>query len=134
MICPECGSEYRDGFYKCSDCEVPLVEAPSSTPVEAPFSAPDPSEPRFADRKLVTILDIVDPAIVPIAKSLLEDADIPYLMKGEGLQGLFGLGQIGMGFNPISGPVELQVQEERREEALDLLSQLDSCEILDDES
>ena len=26
MVCPKCGAEYRDGFTKCSDCE--LVAAP----------------------------------------------------------------------------------------------------------
>lgn len=26
MICPKCGSEYREGFTRCADCEVALVE------------------------------------------------------------------------------------------------------------
>lgn len=25
MICPKCKAEYREGFYVCSDCELPLV-------------------------------------------------------------------------------------------------------------
>lgn len=25
MICPKCNTEYRDGFYACADCSVPLV-------------------------------------------------------------------------------------------------------------
>ena len=30
MFCPQCKSEYREGFYTCVDCEVPLVhELPS---------------------------------------------------------------------------------------------------------
>ena len=26
MYCPECRAEYRPGFTRCSDCDVPLVE------------------------------------------------------------------------------------------------------------
>jgi hypothetical protein len=27
MFCPECNAEYREGFARCSDCDVPLVDA-----------------------------------------------------------------------------------------------------------
>jgi hypothetical protein len=26
MYCPQCGSEYREGFTTCADCQIPLVE------------------------------------------------------------------------------------------------------------
>lgn len=26
MICPNCNTEYTDGFYTCADCSVPLIE------------------------------------------------------------------------------------------------------------
>ena len=43
------------------------------------------------------------------ANRLLDGAEIPYFAKGEQLQNLFGVGQVGTGFNPIVGPVELLV-------------------------
>ena len=34
MFCPKCGAEYRKGFSKCSDCDIPLVDQlPTDRPV-----------------------------------------------------------------------------------------------------
>ena len=32
MYCPQCGAEYRPGFTRCADCEVPLVAAKPPAP------------------------------------------------------------------------------------------------------
>ena len=29
MICPKCKAEYRQGFYTCADCSIPLVVKPA---------------------------------------------------------------------------------------------------------
>ena len=26
MFCPQCRAEYRQGFFRCSDCDIPLVD------------------------------------------------------------------------------------------------------------
>jgi len=26
MFCPQCQAEYREGFFRCSDCDIPLVD------------------------------------------------------------------------------------------------------------
>jgi hypothetical protein len=31
MICPQCQSEYREGFTACSTCEIPLVLSPENS-------------------------------------------------------------------------------------------------------
>ena len=68
----------------------------------------------------VTVLATGDPALLAVAKSLLEDADIPFFAKGEAIQDLVGLGRLA-GFNPAVGPVELQVAPENADEARELL-------------
>ena len=77
----------------------------------------------------VTVLESGDPALLAVAKSLLEDAGIQYFAKGEGVQDLFAAGRFGTGFNPFVGPVELQVAADDAAEAkavlLDLVSRDD---------
>ena len=47
-----------------------------------------------------TVLESSDPALLAVAKSLLEAASIRYFAKGEGIQDLFAGGRLG-GFNPL---------------------------------
>jgi len=112
LICPECGTEFREGITVCSDCGIPLADEP---PAER-------DEPEWTG--LVTVLETSDFSLLLVAKSVLESAGIPYFAKGEGVQDLFGAGRIGSGFNPLVGPVQLQVPEERAQEAAVLLENL----------
>ena len=115
MFCPECGAEYRDGFYECSDCRVSLVnELPPRS-----FPKPQPT------RGLVTVLATSDPLLMGAVKPLLEEAGIPCVVKGKGLQDLFAVGRMGTGFNPIVGPIELQVELENEENARALIADFD---------
>ena len=113
MFCPKCGAEYRKGFTVCSDCGVELVE-------EAPLPG---DEPEFVE--FVTVYRSGNPALLALAKSILDDAGIQYAVRGEGLQDLFAWGRIGIGFNPLVGPAEIQVDKEDREEAIEILKQLE---------
>lgn len=74
---------------------------------------------------LVTVLEAGKTSVLMVAKSLLEDADIPYLAKGEGVQDIFGLGRL-IGFDPVIGPVQIQVCPVDADEARALLSGLDA--------
>lgn len=121
MYCPSCGGEYREGFFQCADCDVALVETPP--PISGDLPVPD--------LELVTVLETGDPALLAIAESLLQEADIPYLKKGESLQDLFALGRMAFGFNPITGPVLLQVPEEHAETASLLLQKVETGELED---
>lgn len=105
LFCPQCGSEYRTGFLECSDCQVPLV---SELPSE-PHSEPEP------DLELVTVLETGNPALIAVAKSLLEDSGIEYLTRNEGLHDLFPVTRFR---------IHVQVREEDEKEARELLADL----------
>lgn len=110
MYCPQCNGEFREGITRCPTCEVDLVEELAEEP-------PDYVE-------WVTVLETGNPATLAFAKSLLESEGIPYYAKGEGLQDLFALGRLGTGFNPITGPVKLQVDKNDIDTAAALLADI----------
>ena len=66
MFCPQCRSEYRQGFTRCSDCDVDLV---------AELPRDDTPHP---DPHLVKVYETGDAALIPLIESLLEDAKIEY--------------------------------------------------------
>ena len=111
MFCPNCGAEYREGFTMCSACNVSLVT-----------ELPGQIEPGFI--KFVTVYETGDPALIAFAKSILQSEGIKYFIRGEGIQELFAGGRLGTGFNPVIGPVQIQVDEKDVEKAKDLFSQV----------
>lgn len=118
MYCPQCGGEYREGFFECADCEVALVENP-------------PEEESHPDLKLVTVLESSDPALLAITESLLLEAEIPYFKKGEQIQDLLAP-RFPAGFSVLVGPVFVQVPEEHAEAARELLEALKSAAAADE--
>ena len=110
MYCPQCGGEYREGFFTCADCGGALVEG-------------TPPLPELVDTDLVTVLESGDPNEIAFAEAVLSDAGIPFMKTGESLQDLFALGRVGFGFSPIAGPVAFQVREEHAEAAVRILEE-----------
>ena len=79
MFCPQCKSEYRDGFTRCSDCGAALVVQLSA--------AAAPSEPDFdADTEFVVVRTYTKEVDVDLARSVLEAAGIQSIIKS----GYFG--------------------------------------------
>ena len=102
MFCPECGDEKREEFTVCPVCNVPLVE-------ELP---PEP-EPEYVE--YVTVFSAGNEPEILIAKSILENAEIQYFVKGESLIIAYGT---------LTGPVEIQVGEGDVEKARELFKDL----------
>ncbi len=64
------------------------------------------------------------PSILVVAKSLLEGAGLRFFVRNERVQSLFGWGEMGTGYNFITGPPVLMVEAARVEEARKLLEPL----------
>jgi len=109
--CPKCRTEYEDWITVCADCKAPLV-------LELP------QEPKPIKVKLVRVFATGNQTLLAMAKSVLEKAEIKYIVKNEGVQDLFGVGRIGIGYNPIVGPAEIQVDKNDEQTAKDLLKDL----------
>jgi hypothetical protein len=117
MHCPECGSEYREGVTVCADCGVTLTHDP-------PLVPPEP-EAGWVD--LETVLESSDPALLAVARSLLDAEGIPCFARGELIQDFLGWGRLPSGTNFITGPVQLQVASDRSAEARELLAAADTA-------
>ncbi|MFC1528926.1 putative signal transducing protein [Candidatus Latescibacterota bacterium] len=121
MFCPKCRNEKREEFSVCPVCNIPLVME----------LLPEP-KPEYV--KFVTVFSAGNPADIVIAKSILENANIQYFAKNEGVQDLIGWGRIGMKYNLAVGPIEIQVGEDDAGEAQALFKELEKSESEDTHS
>ncbi len=114
MYCPDCRAEYREGFDRCDDCGVALVEG--SPPSRAP------SEP------LVQVFETADASLVPVIRSVLEAAEIPFSIQGEEASALFPLGSMGGGRDDRELGIVVHVLESRAEDAKAVLEALPTAD------
>lgn len=75
------------------------------------------------ENKFRTVFATGNPLEASIVQSLLEQAGIPCMVLNGGLQNLFGIGQFGVGFNPIIGEIKVQVPMELEQEARDVMKE-----------
>jgi len=114
MLCPGCREEIDDTSTVCPECGASLVG-----------EAPPAGEDGYANP--VTVFVSSDPVRIAMAQSLLAGENIRFFAKNEVLTSLFP-GQ----FNPMIGPVEIQVDGPDAEDARRLLALLDEPEETDD--
>jgi hypothetical protein len=81
---------------------------------------------KLDNERAITVFSTGNEAIESFVKSLLDEANIKYVVKGENVENLFGVGVIGTGFNPVTGPIEIQVMPEDAEYAKELLKDVKS--------
>lgn len=114
MYCPECRAEFREEIAVCPDCEVSLV-------IELP------AESEFSEEELVEVLETANVAVLPVVKSLLRAAEIPFLVQGDEAMGVLPVGNMGLGALTTKGhglAARILVPRDREEEAKALLTEL----------
>jgi hypothetical protein len=70
------------------------------------------------DDELVDLMVITDAGELPHVKAALDAAGIPWHVRNEAVQHLFGVGVVGTGYDLVTGPPIVMVPAARREEAL----------------
>ncbi len=77
MFCPACGSEYREGFTHCIDCDVDLVK-------ELPKEKSNQQKKEPEDDKIfVPVLSTYNLGDIALIKSILDNEGIEYFLQGE---------------------------------------------------
>ena len=72
MFCPKCKSEYREGFYKCSDCGADLVAEQPPELME---------EVSYVD--FVEVFSTYQQSDIAFLKSVMDEEGITYFFQGE---------------------------------------------------
>jgi hypothetical protein len=72
MFCPKCKSEYREGFYKCADCDVYLVDV-----------LPPEQTDNLGNVEFVEVFSTYSQGDIVFVKSVLDGEGITYFFQGE---------------------------------------------------
>ena len=115
MFCPRCKAEYRVGFFRCSNCDVELVD---HLPVDVPASQPRQDVPRRFDAEeieLVVIRTYQNGLDADLAKTVLEAAGIESMIRGDDTARRYYVGL------PFDQRIELVVRSEDAEDAEKIL-------------
>ncbi len=96
MYCPSCRAEFREGFFRCEDCDVALVETLPEERVKPGY---------------VELATVFTEGEIAIIKANLDQAGIDYYFHGEQAHRLA----------PLPFGARLMVREDQKEEAEALL-------------
>ena len=110
MFCPRCKAEYREGFSRCAECDVELVDNLPADAVED-------------DVFYVAVATAQGPREEGQITSFLEGHGIPAQVRGEGVRKVYGFTLNGLGASQILVPRNLAAA------AVDLLERADRGEL-----
>ena len=108
MYCPTCRTEFRKGFYICSDCEIPLV-------AELPPEPPPPPPPDYVE--FINLYAPQNEMELSLIKSILDSESIRYFVRNDN----FGSLEVGPNIGLFNGKM-IKVQDDQYERSKELLS------------
>lgn len=128
MKCQSCGAVIAGATGRCPRCGERASGADDAQgTIGQGRAGPEPEGLGFEP-----VLSTGDPGILALAESVLRGANVPHVVRGDGLQDLFGAGRLGTGFNPLAGPAVLEVSPSDRDRVRELLSELVEDESFED--
>ncbi|GLI37286.1 hypothetical protein KI811_18395 [Geobacter hydrogenophilus] len=77
MICPLCNTEYREGYYTCADCSVPLVEKTK------PNLPEESQKEEFYEGEFVEVFQTTDQSDILTVKLAFDEEQIPNNFSGD---------------------------------------------------
>ena len=110
MYCPECLTEYRDGFVECADCHVPLKNG---------LPEPEPADHTGENLDVLIRTGFSDPLTIGLAKTLLEEAGIPFFEMNQNPTARQESGN-------MIGWLDIRVPRDREAEAREILQSVEA--------
>lgn len=83
MFCPQCRTEYREGFTLCADCNVPLIDYLPPEPIPDDMAGTDSIDDDFDKSAFSILLVATTLKELTAAKSALIDAGIPFNVRNK---------------------------------------------------
>jgi len=129
MFCPECKAEYREGFTKCGDCDIELIDA----------LVLDEPEPERGDNESREFFSIENPVEIERFLHIHQAEFAVSVLEGSSINAYIDqafTGNIAPHFMLMTGGVRLFVQAQDEERALEILrsaKELNQGEIADQE-
>ncbi len=119
MICPECGTEYREGFTVCIDCQVPLVTDEEYARLKG---ARDAERERNRTMKMVSVYKAQGSMEADLIRSMLTARGIESFTAGWAASSVHPFTMDGM------GEIRIMVREDDSEEARRLIAEDETAE------